>query len=135
MSEVIYISGRMSGIPTADFEAEFAYWAQYYRDKGFTVINPVELDDGDYTMEKRDYLARDIYILLGSDRWRLANCMGPRMATATQEPVTRLYMLPSWRDSEGGCYLEKFAAETVGIPVYDAVTEKPLEELPMKVAS
>lgn len=103
----IYISGKMSGLE--DWGAsEFNVYAVKYRELGFTVVSPLELDHGDHSGTYSDYIRRDVSVLLGPT-------------------VNRIYMLPSWRDSKGATF-EKHLAEVVGIPVYDAETGELLKE-------
>jgi hypothetical protein len=106
-SPAIYISGKMSGLE--DWGAkEFNAFAAKYRELGFTVVSPIELDHGDHSGTYSDYIRRDVSVLLGPN-------------------IARIYMLPSWRDSRGATF-EKHLAEVVGIPVYDAETGELLKE-------
>lgn len=110
----VYLSGAISTRPVAEFIAEFNTWAAALRGQGFTVISPVELDDGKYEGVYRDYLARDLKILLETD-------------SPTHDPVERMYLLPSWVESRGGVYLEMMACEVCDIPIYLAETGEPLD--------
>jgi hypothetical protein len=89
----------MSGLPDLG-RSEFDKYAKKYRDMGWVVFSPPEMDTeydpGDY----RGAIQRDAVVLLSKQ-------------------VDRIYMLPNWRESKGARY-ERFAAETVGIPVYCA---------------
>lgn len=120
---IVYISGAMSTRTPAEFEEEFDWWARALRRSGHIVISPVDLDLGDYTKDYRDCLARDLFIIMSTDPGRVPGHFD-------LPPTEALVMLPSWRDSEGGCQLEKFAAEVVGIKVLDVETMEPIEELP-----
>jgi len=44
VTDVYYISGPMTGLPEHNFPA-FNAAAAYYRERGFEVINPAEMDD------------------------------------------------------------------------------------------
>jgi len=105
---LIYLSGKMTGLP--NFGAEiFARYAEKYRAEGFTVLSPPEMDrevglNKDYTF----YIKRDVAVLLG-------------------ENVERVYMLPNWHSSRGA-KLEKHIAEMFGIAIYDADTGEPYIE-------
>jgi hypothetical protein len=112
----IYLSGAISTRTKEQFVEEFTYWANVLRGEGFTVINPIELDEGEYEGTYRDYLARDLKILLETD-------------SSVHDPVERLYLLPSWSDSKGGVFLEMFAAELVDIPIYEAETRELLVDI------
>lgn len=107
----IYLSGAISTRTKDQFVEEFTHWAEVLRGEGFTVISPVELDEGEHEGNYRDYLARDLKILLETD-------------SPVHDPVERLYLLPSWIDSKGGVFLEMFAAEVVDMPIYEAETGK-----------
>ncbi len=111
----IYLSGSISTRTQEEFVVEFTHWAKVYRDKGYTVISPVEMDEGNYEDTYRDYLARDIKILLETDN-------------PNHDPVERMYLLPSWIDSKGGVFLEMFACEVCDIPIYEAETGELLVE-------
>ena len=117
----IYLSGAISTRTKEEFVEEFTHWAGVYRDKGFTVISPIELDGGEYDGNYRDYLARDLFILMSTDPKRVPG----RDHT---DPVKRIYLLPSWIDSKGGVFLEMFACEVCDIPIYEAETGEPLED-------
>ena len=106
----IYLSGPMSmyGAEQQWGKAIFDAYAKRYRAQGFTVISPLEHDLeilGGRPFQPGDYgqcLAADVK-LLGSGK------------------VDRIYMLPGWQQSRGA-RLERLAAQTVGIPAFDAVT-------------
>ena len=111
----IYLSGAISTRTKEEFVEEFTRWASILRGEGFTVISPIELDEGEYEGNYRDYLARDLKILLETD-------------SVVHDPVERLYLLPSWIDSKGGVFLEMFAADVVDMPIYEAETRKLLSD-------
>jgi len=103
----IYLSGPMSGLPDYN-SAEFAKYAEIYRQQGFRVLSPPELDAGDWSKDYAFYIKRDIEVLV-------------------KEHVSRIYLLPGWQDSRGA-RLEHHIAELLGIGIYDAVTGKPYKE-------
>jgi hypothetical protein len=102
----IYIAGPMSGYHRFN-EAEFKRVAEAYRADGFTVISPVELDEGegvDYNAEVtpeqyRTYLLRDLVAILSNN-------------------VEAIVVLDGWRDSKGAA-LEVHVARHIGLPIYD----------------
>jgi len=102
----IYLSGPMTGIP--EYNApEFARFAEKYREEGFTVFSPPELDvAGPKDDSYENYLKRDLRLFLDGD-------------------VSRIYMLPNWERSRGA-NLERHVAEMLKIAVYDAETGEPL---------
>jgi len=113
---VIYLSGPMTGLPNFNI-AEFERFAKQYRDEGFEVISPPELDAAEGTernLTYEYYLRRDVQVLL--DR-----------------KVTRMYMIPGWQKSKGA-RLEHHVAETLGIAIYDATTGKPYSETVLQEA-
>jgi hypothetical protein len=111
----IYLSGAISTRTQEEFVEEFTRWAEILRKQGFTVISPIELDEGKYDGTYRDYLARDLKILMETDN-------------PTHDPVERMYLLPSWTDSKGGVFLEMFACEVCDIPIYECETGEPLSD-------
>lgn len=110
---LIYLAGPMTGFP--NFNAEtFAKYAEKYRDQGFEVISPPELDDGDYSHEYSYYIRRDMKVLL-------------------ERGVERIYLIPGWHKSRGAC-LEKHIADILAIPLYDAETGEPWQETVLQEA-
>jgi len=105
----IYLSGPMTGLPNFN-AAEFNRFAEIYRSKGFIVVSPAEMDNGDYSGTYAYYLKRDIAVLISD-----------------VEPIHRMYLLPNWHKSKGA-RLEKHIAEIIGITMYDAVTGQLWEE-------
>lgn len=92
---VIYISGPMSNMPQLNFPA-FNRAAAMLRAKGYTVINPAELDAQDVgPLTWEGYMRRDIRALM--------DC-------------THVAMLPGWEKSRGA-KLEKHIAEALGMRV------------------
>ncbi len=107
MSEVVYLAGPMGpesfGLTEApeDWDwnhPEFNRVAEIYREAGYTVVNPAELDveAGDVGQKPWDfYLRRDIKVL--------TDC-------------TRIVMLPGWENSKGA-RLEHHIADQLGLSV------------------
>lgn len=91
-----YISGPMTGIAAFNFPA-FHQAAANLRARGYTVVNPAELDElhPSETLQWSDYLRRDIKALM--------DC-------------THIAMLQGHETSKGAC-LELFVASALGMPV------------------
>jgi hypothetical protein len=90
---VLYLSGPMTGKPEFNFPA-FHAAASDLRARGFTVINPAELDAADAApMEWEQYLRRDIRHLMDADR---------------------IALLPGWEYSRGA-KLELHIATALGM--------------------
>lgn len=105
----IYLSGQMRGLPNHGADV-FAEYAKKWRDAGYHVINPAEMDarmPPYHTGTYKEYLTRDIELLL--------------------ERADAIYMLPNWINSPGAV-CERIVAETVGIPVFCAETGNALTE-------
>jgi hypothetical protein len=78
---VVYIAGPMSGLPEYNYPA-FHAAAAMLRGKGYTVINPAELDDGNKNQDK-------------PWEWWMKRSLAQMM----QADV--IYMLEGWEDSFG----------------------------------
>lgn len=92
----IYLSGPMTGLP--EYNApEFKRHADYWRSKGYTVLSPPELDNGDHTRDWSYYIRRDLRLLLSD--------------------VDRVYLLDGWEKSRGA-RLEVTVAKAIGIPLH-----------------
>lgn len=90
--KTIYISGPITGVP--DWEEKFNRAAEFYRKKGFKVVNPAELanlaeQENGGKCSRKDYLKTDIKHLLECDS---------------------IALLPGWQNSKGA-RLEKMIAE------------------------
>lgn len=98
----LYLSGPMTIDP--DHPAKFAKWAAHYRDQGFSVLSPPEMDHNTEgpIMTYAQLMRKDVEIIL-------------------EEDVTRMYMLPGFQKSPG-CRLEKHLADMLDIAVYDVTT-------------
>jgi hypothetical protein len=114
----VYIAGPMRGIERFNFPA-FDFAAAKFRDQGFNVINPADIDrDADPACEGltdaqvstpemlRVYAERDTRALL---------------------TCTHIAMLPGWRKSKGAT-AEYHFARWIGLEVLDAETGNPLGE-------
>lgn len=93
---IVYVSGPMSGMPGLNFPA-FHRAADRLRARGYTVINPAEMDEAEPGVqhEWHEYLRRDIKAL--------ADC-------------THIFMLSGWEKSKGA-RLEKHIAQELGMCV------------------
>lgn len=96
LANSIYIAGPMSGIVDHNFPA-FHAAAKRLRAKGFTVINPAEInaDAVDVVRPWAWYMRRDIA--------ELVKCH-------------TIYLLPGWENSKGAM-LERHIAERLGMHV------------------
>lgn len=103
----IYLSGPMTGYPEFN-STEFKRYAAHYRARGWEVFSPPETDDGDWTKPYAYYIKRDILALV-------------------QDGVERIYLLPNWHQSKGAL-LEKHIGETIGLGIWDVVTDLPWAE-------
>lgn len=93
----VYIAGPMTGLPEFNFPA-FHAAADVWRNSGWEVINPAELDEEDTTKPWDFYLRRDLKLLVDCDA---------------------IAMLPDWELSRGA-KLEHYVAQALGLSVYDA---------------
>lgn len=112
-SPTIYLSGPMSTFgPPLWGKPAFDKYAERYRAQGFKVISPPEHDLeilGGRPFTPGDY----------------GQCLAADVRLLAKGGVDRIYMLPGWQESKGA-RLERFACQTVGIPVYDAETGQPM---------
>lgn len=93
----IYLAGPITGIPEYNKPA-FDKAAAAWRKAGWEVVNPLELDDGDYSQPWHFYLRRDI----------------PHLVTCDA-----IAILPGSEFSKGA-RLERHIAEALGMPVFGA---------------
>lgn len=94
MSDTVYVSGPMTGMPELNFPA-FHKAAATLRAVGYRVVNPADLDEQDtQELTWSDYLRRDIRALM--------DC-------------THIALLPGWETSKGA-KLEKHIADSLGMP-------------------
>lgn len=103
----IYLSGPMTGYPEFN-SREFKRYAEHYRARGWEVFSPPETDAGDWTKPYEYYIKRDILALV-------------------QDGIERIYLLPNWHLSKGA-RLEKHIGETIGLEIWDVVTDLPWSE-------
>lgn len=106
--KTIYLSGPMSGIPEYNAPA-FAHYASKYRELGYVVVSPPELDKEANSFEYADCIRRDIDVLMNRG-------------------IEAIYLLPGWQKSKGA-NLEKLIGELCKIPCFDAETGEPVAEL------
>ncbi len=62
----VYLSGPMTGLPDYNYPAFYAA-ADRLRKLGYRVLSPAEQFDGDTTRPRKDYMRRDIELLLLAD--------------------------------------------------------------------
>ena len=92
----LYLSGGMTGIPGKNFRA-FREGSHALREKGYSVVNPWELDNADkVSTTYEEYMRRDIKALMTCD------------GIAT---------LKGWRNSKGAS-LEVYLAKFLKMPVH-----------------
>lgn len=105
----VYIAGPMSGYEGYNFPAFFTA-ATKWREAGWEVINPAELDGQDTNQPWDFYLRRDLKLLVDCDA---------------------IAMLPDWELSKGA-KLEHYVAMKLGLTEYDA--ENPVILTPITIA-
>jgi hypothetical protein len=96
MKKLIYISGPMSGLPANNVPA-FNRAAKALRAKGYKVVNPAELDEGEPCSDWTSCLRRDIR--------ELSRC-------------TDIALLPGWTESKGAS-LEVHIGKELGFTIAD----------------
>lgn len=89
----VYISGPMSGIEGLNFDA-FNEAASYFRNQGWTVVNPAEINP-DLNADWIECIVADIVAM---------------------KDCTHIYMLDNWQNSYGAA-IEKLVAEKMGMQV------------------
>lgn len=94
MTDAIYISGPMRGLPDFNYPL-FAATAKTLRHQGFHVLNPAENFEGDQDREIPEYMRADIKMML---------------------QASMVFMLPGWQDSEGS-RLEYLIAKALGLEI------------------
>lgn len=102
-----YLAGPMSGHPDLNFPA-FHAWAKYLRAQGLEVVNPAEINGGDY--ELIAYAAMDAAQRLA--QWR--KCM--RRDIIELMTCDAIYLMEGWKTSTGAM-LESFIARSLDMPV------------------
>lgn len=101
----VYLAGPMTGYPEFNFPAFFEA-EKRWTDKKYEVLNPARTDNGDTTKEHKYYMRRDIEMLLDADA---------------------VAFLPGWQNSKGAT-VEYVVAQAISLPMFDAITGKPLSE-------
>jgi hypothetical protein len=103
----VYVSGPMSNMPEFNFPAFHAAAAEL-RARGYEVVNPAELDEGDDaivgSMPWEDYLRRDIRALMDCNA---------------------IALLPGWQASRGAS-LEEHIARTLKFEVIELRPASPV---------
>ncbi|MDE2107523.1 MAG: DUF4406 domain-containing protein [Patescibacteria group bacterium] len=102
MSDIWYLSGRMSGIPQCNFP-RFDYAAALLRSKGFVVISPAELDDD--ADRKAALASADGYPSESPHTW--GQYLG-RDIQIIADRATGIILLDDWWES-AGARLEAYA--------------------------
>lgn len=120
MRETMYLSGPMGGRPLAEVEEEFNHYAAKYRSKGFTVVNPMDMDGGDHGTVDADGIMRP-----DEAEWRRFIHRDISYILDPANKISHIGMLPHWQNSRGA-NLELFVAESVNIIALDAQTGDPL---------
>ena len=85
--EVIYIAGKMRGLPCYNFKNFFYYQVEFER-SGYTVINPAEMDCLRWLAG--EYIGDDDY-----------ECLLDLDCKIIREEVDILFVLKGWETSEG----------------------------------
>lgn len=100
MKTKIYLAGRING--NAGYREEFGEAERFYRERGFTVLNPAQLPEG---MEQADYM---------------------RICVAMIDSAEIVMMLPDWEMSPGA-RVEKAYAEYAGktVALHEEQTDGP----------
>lgn len=93
--KVIYIAGKVTGLPVDEARALFDKPTAYLRKEGHTVINPMELIEDPKT------------------EWHSAM----KTCIAALVKVDAVLLLDNWKDSEGATF-EKEIAQRLTIPTY-----------------
>ena len=112
--ERLYLAGPMSGIPQFNYP-RFNAVAAALREQGFSVVNPAELDDFDYSQQA---LASEQGALGDVDvSW--GTVLG-RDVTVVADTCDGVMLLEGWERSRGAV-LEVTTALLVDLPVYEVV--------------
>lgn len=92
--EIVYISGKVTGLDLVKVKAQFEKAERYFEELGYQVVNPMK-DIIDESHPWEYYMRNDIKALM--------DC-------------TKIAMLPGWGDSKGA-RLEKYLADQLGFSV------------------
>ncbi|UOE48011.1 DUF4406 domain-containing protein [Mucilaginibacter sp. SMC90] len=80
-SQVVYIAGKVTGLPVDEYEAKFREAKTKLTAQGFHVLNPC------------DFIGPE-------EDWQTAM----RKATTLLNMADHIYMLPDWKDSQGAIF-------------------------------
>ena len=111
--EVVYICGKMSGLPLLGFPS-FDRAARRFRKAGFNVVNPADIDRVNHTHE----------FTPPSERCTYREAMKRDLAAICE--CDSIALLSNWRKSPGA-NLELHLAKLLGLKIYDAKTMKVLK--------
>lgn len=92
----IYISGKITGLPIKNVIEKFKWHAAFLKLKGYSPINPVEINPFDESKTWHDYMIEDVRVLLKCDA---------------------IYMLKDWGQSKGA-RLEYQIAKELGLKIF-----------------
>jgi len=87
-SQVVYIAGKVTGLPVHEYEAKFKAAKDMLTAQGFHVLNPC------------DFIGPE-------EDWKTAM----RKATTLLNMADHIYMLPDWKDSAGAILEHRLAVE------------------------
>ena len=96
IKEKIYISGKISGLPLKKVTEKFKWFSVFLREKGFDVVNPIEIQPISDDKTWLDYMAEDIKALMQCDS---------------------IYMIYDWGQSKGA-RIEYAIARELGLKIY-----------------
>jgi hypothetical protein len=102
----LYISGPMTGKKNHNFDL-FHRWANFFRKEGLRVFNPAENFNGDTSLEREEYLRKDVEML--------TKCGA-------------IFFLPEWGESQGA-QLEYLIAQELKMKMYALQNDKRNYEL------
>ena len=109
-TEIIYISGPMTGLPRLN-RNEFLKAANYYKIFGHMVMNPHDIGHSvDAMNHSLGIKLTDYHEYLAHDLSFLVNC-------------TKMVLLPGWQNSKGCAYEIAFATDC-NIDIVEAYTER-----------
>jgi hypothetical protein len=102
----LYISGPMTGKENHNFD-NFNRWARFFRNQGLRVFNPAENFNGDTSLDREEYLRKDVEML--------TKCGA-------------IFFLPEWGESQGA-QLEYLIARELKMEMYATTNEEKNYEL------
>lgn len=101
----VYLAGPITGMPNHN-QKSFSVAASFIRLQGHEVVNPIEMDGGNFSKPYSEYMRRDIE--------KLMQCEG-------------IALLPNWERSRGAM-IEFQIARVLEMPMFNAFTMQPMEE-------